>query len=402
MEGNVLPKGMTGQVERRDSSEKKVRLYEIVVLISLVSALVLFIYAGYFTREYAVNVTTVHEAYPYQMFTSLKAEGKVVIGRKVALAPRIPGELAEVMVGRGSIVRKGQLVARLENTEAMLSREQGEANLRLARANLEQANILLGEAEAAYGRSKELHAKGSVPDSEYRSSEHQLRKARSALSIAQASVSAQVAGLRRAELLLGYTSIRAPFDGIVLSMRVHPGDMVRPIMSETDGAGGILTLADLGSLEVEVQVPESEMRSITTGQPCGIVLDPKEASLKGEVETVQSPVGKGSAVVRVAILDRNPKIMPDMNAEVAFLVRQISSKENKPLVAVERSALTPCRGGYSVFKVSGDRVVEKVVRLGRQFKDEVEVIGGIALGDTLVKDPPDGLKTGSRISVRKD
>jgi hypothetical protein len=113
-------------------------------------------------------------------------------------------------------------------------------------------------------------------------------------------------------------------------------------------------------------------------------------------------VNNGPAVVNVAILDRDPLAMPGTAAQVAFLVRQVSPKENKPLVAVDRSALTPCRGGYSVFVVKGDQVVEKVVRLGRQFKDEVEITGGIALGDTLVAEPPDGMKTGSRITVRKD
>jgi multidrug efflux pump subunit AcrA (membrane-fusion protein) len=113
-------------------------------------------------------------------------------------------------------------------------------------------------------------------------------------------------------------------------------------------------------------------------------------------------VDKGPGVVRVAILDRDPCAVPETGVQVAFLVRRISPKENKPMLAIERSALNPCRGGYSVFVASHGRVTERVVRLGRQFKDDVEVLGGVALGEALVASPPDGMKNGSRITVRKD
>jgi multidrug efflux pump subunit AcrA (membrane-fusion protein) len=152
-----------------------------------------------------------------------------------------------------------------------------------------------------------------------------------------------------------------------------------------------------------VEVPLSERERITVGQPCEIILQGQDRTLKGEVETVMSPTDKAgeSVVVRVSFIDRAPTVLPDMDAHVAFLVRPVSSEENKPLVTVDRSALNPCRGGYSVFKVSGERAVEKLVRLGRQFKDKVEVLEGVRVGDVLVANPPDGLKHGSKVIPRK-
>jgi RND family efflux transporter MFP subunit len=405
MEQQVLSEGMVKHLARHGQRAKKVKPYDLAALFSLLLALVIFMYAGYFTREFTVNVTRVQAAYPYQMYTSLKSDGKVVIGRTVCLAPRIPGEVVQILVDKGDLVKKGQLVARLENTEALLSREQGEANLKLANANLEQAGIVLNEAVMMHEDKESLHAKGTLPEAEFRASETQLRKARSALNVAQATVKAREAELRRADLILGYTRINAPFDGIVLSRGVHAGDMARPLLSHGDEAGSIVTLADLGSLEVEVEVPGSEMENIRPGQPCEIIFEMKDKPFRGEVEKVMPPAAgkeKENTVVRVGLLDRDPGIMPDMNARVAFLLRQVSAKDEKPLVSVDRSALNPVRGGYSVFKVRGDRAVEMNVRVGRQFKDKVEVLEGIVLGDTLVANPPDGMKHGSKIIVRKD
>ena len=210
--------------------------------------------------------------------------------------------------------------------------------------------------------------------------------------------------LRQVECLLGHTRIRAPFDGIVLSLSACPGDLVRPLASGAGEGSGILALADLGSMEVEVEVPGSGMKDISPGQPCEIILNLRDRPFRGEVSAVLPPAGgdAGKAVVRVGLLDHDPRIRPGPTAQVAFLVREMTPEDSKPLMTVDRSALTPFRGGYSVFMVSADRVAQKAVRLGRQCREQVEVLQGVAPGDTLVADPPDGMKHGSRVAVRGD
>lgn len=404
MEQQVLTKGMAGHLGGCGEKARKVRPYDMVAFFFLVVALGVFLYAGSFTREYRVSVTRVHEAYPYQMYTSMKARGKVVVGREVSLFPRMPGEVAQIYVKKGDLVKKGQLVATLEGTETMLAREQSEANLKLANAGLEQAGIELSDAESAFARDRELSAAGSFTESDRSSSEIRLRKARSALKVARATVGAQQAMLRQVEFLLGHTRIRAPFDGIVLSLSACPGDLVRPLASGAGEGSGILALADLGSMEVEVEVPGSGMKDISPGQPCEIILNLRDRPFRGEVSAVLPPAGgdAGKAVVRVGLLDHDPRIRPGSTAQVAFLVREMTPEDSKPLMTVDRSALTPFRGGYSVFMVSADRVAQKAVRLGRQFREQVEVLQGVAPGDTLVADPPDGMKHGSRVAVRGD
>lgn len=402
MEQQVLTKGMAGHPKGCGRKAGKVRPYDVAALVSLVLALGVFLYAGYFAREYKVSVTTVREAYPYQMYTSVNADGKVVAGRKVSLFPRMPGEVARIFVKRGDLVKQGQLMAALESTEAELAHEQSEANLKLANAGLEQAGIVLGEAESAFAHDRELHAAGSLTDSDRRSSETRLRKARSALNVARATVAAQQAALRQADFLLGHTRICAPFDGIVMSLSACPGDLVRPLLSGADEGSAILTLADLGALEVEVELSGSEKETISAGQPCEITLGVRGRPLRGEVAAVVPQAGRdaGKAVVRVGLLDHDARVRPGTTAQVAFLAREMTPEDSKPLLTVDRSALTPSPGGYSVFKVSADRVVQKAVRLGRQFKEQVEVVQGVTPGDTLVEDPPDGMKHGSRVAVR--
>jgi len=404
MEQQVLSKGMAGHLGGGREKARKVRPYDIAAFFALVAALGIFLYAGFFNREYRVSVTRVHEAYPYQMYTSMKADGKVVVGRKVSLFPRMPGEVAQIFVKKGDLVKKGQLVATLEGTETMLARDEREANLKLANAGLEQAGIELCDAESAFARDRELYAAGSLTESDRNSSETRLRKARSALKVARATVGAQLAMLRQVEFLLGHARIRAPFDGIVLSLSACPGDLVRPLASGAGEGSGILDLADLGSMEVEVEVPGSGVKDISAGQPCEIVLGPRDRPFRGAVAAVLPPAGgdAGKTVVRVGFLDHDPRTRPGATAQVAFLAREMTPEDSTPLMAVDRSALTPFQGGYSVFKVSADRVAQKAVRLGRQFREQVEVVGGVAPGDTLVADPPDGMKHGSRVAVRGD
>ncbi|MRR14409.1 efflux RND transporter periplasmic adaptor subunit, partial [archaeon] len=329
----VLTKDKLGRYPQGNMPLRRIKAFDLISLASLASILGIFLYAGYFTREYLVPVTRISLEYPYQAYTKLSIGGRLVIEHKSSVYPRIAGQISEIMVQKGDLVKKGQVLARLEDTDAVALKDQRAANLDLANANLDQARLVYSEAALSHENNAGLYRSGTLSEADHHNSETALRKAKSALSVAEATVRAHTVSLRNAEINLGYTIVRAPFDGIVLSRNAHVSDMVRPLLADAGENGGIVTLADLSSLQAEVAIPESQMDYLKTGQPCIIVVDALKTHFRGEVDSIVPPVGadKATAFVRVVLHDRDPRLMPDMAADVSFLSQQIMNEGDKPL-----------------------------------------------------------------------
>ncbi len=319
------------------------------------------------------------------------------------MAPRAAGQISEILVARGDLVKKGQAIAHLENADAVALRDQWAANLDLANASLEHARLAYAEAAANHDKNVVLYRSAELPEADYSNSESALRKAKSVLSVAEATVKAHAVSLRSAEISLGHTSVKAPFDGIVLSVNSHVGDMVSPLLTGGDQEGGIMTLADLSAIEAEVGVPEFQMETIKAGDPCIVIVDSLKRHFRAEVDSIMPPAGEDSetALVRVVFLEYDHRLLPDMTANVSFLTQEILNEGDKPLFMISRKALVPNFGGYSVFIARGEHAVKKKVRIGKQLKDRVEILEGVTSNDLVILSPPDGLRNGSKVVSRK-
>jgi len=137
-----------------------------VVAVLLVGASVLYV-LGILTPSVTVETAAVSQVYPSQGLTVLNASGYVVAQRKAAVASKATGRLVALLVEEGSRVRKGQIIARLENEDVLASRDQAAAGRNVSRANLEQVRAELEEARRDYGRHKRLVETGSVSRSAY-------------------------------------------------------------------------------------------------------------------------------------------------------------------------------------------------------------------------------------------
>lgn len=399
-----VSKGNAESLANKAAHGRKVKPFDWISLASLVAILVIFIYAGYFTREFTVDVTEVNREYPHQIHTLFNASGRVVVDHVITVMPRTTGQLVKVLVKEGDLVKKGQVIARLESTDAELLKDQSDANLTLANANLEQAMIAYGEAELEHERCKDLYQKGSLPEAEYKASSTALRKAGSAVNVGKATVRAQAAALRGAEVALGYTQVKAPVDGIVLKENAYAGDMVSPLGFSGQENSGIISLVEFSSFAVKAEVPDSKIDLIKKGEPCVIMVDAlQNKQLRGEVDAVLPAVDgdKGKAAVILSLIDHDNRILPDMSADVAFLTRPLSPDEINPINVIDRSALVVSRDGHTVFLVKSDHAVEKKVIIGAQFKDKVEIREGLSSGDLVILNPPDGLKKGSKVIPKK-
>jgi RND family efflux transporter MFP subunit len=370
-----------------------------IVLVALAAAL---FFSGLLRPAATVEIVSVQQTYPSQGFTLLNASGYVVAQRKAAVASKATGRLVWLGVEEGSIVRQGEVLARIENDDVLAGQEQAAANLNSIRTTLDQAKAELHDAELSFMRFKALLAEGIVSAADFDAAQARYRRARAAVAGAEANIRAASAALEGARVAVEFTQIRAPFDAVVLTKNADVGDIVTPLGAAADAKAAVVTIADMGSLQVEVDVSESNLEKVRVKQPCEIQLDAfPDLRFRGLVHMVVPTAdrSKATVLVKVKFLDIDKRILPEMSAKVAFLSRPVAKAEEQPRTTVNPEAVVERDGRKVVFLVKDKRVVETPVKLGSKVGDLEEVTSGVKAGDSVVLRPADKLRDGSRISI---
>ncbi|MRR18004.1 MAG: efflux RND transporter periplasmic adaptor subunit [Deltaproteobacteria bacterium] len=370
------------------------------LIVVLILGVILF-RIGLIAPTATVDVTTVSLVYPAQSLSVLNASGYIVAQRKAAVASKITGRLTALMVEEGSLVKKGQILARMESADLEAVKTQAEANLANARAVQKQLTVERDNLQLDYDRYKKLIAGGFISQSEFDTMSTRYRRAEEAVKAAEAGASAAEAQLQGARVNFDYTLIRAPFDGVVLTKNADVGDIVTPLSASATSKAAVVTLADMDSLQVEVDVSETSITLIKTGQPCSIGLDAlPEKRFRGVVHAVVPTVdrSKATVLVKVRFLDKDARMLPDMSAKVAFLSRDLNPDELKPRLAVNAAALAKQGERSVVYLIQNDSVRETVITTGVKLGDMLEVTKGLKPGDRVVL-KPQGLTDGARIKI---
>lgn len=352
-----------------------------------------------------VETAMVTTAYPYQALTQLNATGYVVAQRKASVASKATGRLEWLGVVEGSVVKKDEVIARLESKDVRATAAQAGANVSVARAGVAQAEAELVDATAHHKRSAELVAKKFLSPSAMDQAQARLNKAKAALISASAAAQAASAAARVAEVNAEQTVIRAPFDGVVLTKAANVGDTITPFSAALDTKGAVVTIADMSTLEVEADVSESNLQKIHVGQACEIQLDAfPELRFQGEVSRLVPTVDRAKATVmtKVKFLAPDARILPEMSAKVAFLSKAAAEDQRKPLTAVNAAALAQRDGKPVLFVVTGEgdklAVKQVSVQTGEKLGDNVAV-SGVNPGDRVVLKPADKLGDGSAVKL---
>lgn len=364
----------------------KKRIFLIAGAAALLVAVLLF--SGVLSPSVKTEVVTVTQLYPTQTFTSLNASGYVVAQRKAAVAAKITGRLVELKVEEGSRIKKGEIIARLEADDAIASQSQ-------ASANVEQAQAELADAMLNYRRAQELVKKEYIARSDADAAEARYKKA-------VANVAAAKAGLQSARVSVDYSLLRAPFDAVVLTKNADIGDIVSPLSAATSAKAAVVTIADMGSLQVEVDVSESNIGKVKIGQPCEILLDAlPEKRFRGAVHMIVPTADrtKASVMVKVRFVETDSRVLPEMSAKVAFLQREATSDEASARTVVKPASIVTRGDRKLVYLVRDNRAVEAVVTLGPQLGDYVEVVSGLKAGEKIVAKPTDSIRNGVRIAT---
>lgn len=374
-----------------------------LVIAAVLIAGILFAVASRLDNSFTVETATVATAYPSQNYTLLNATGYVVAQRKAAVASKASGRLEWLGVLEGSRVKAGELLARLENRDMNAALSLAAANVKVAQANLEQGMAELRDAEQAYRRSQEMLQQKFISAAAHDAAQARYNKAKAAISGFRAAIAAAQANQQAAQVAFDQTLIRAPFDGVILTKNANVGDNITPFSSATDSKGAVVTIADMDTLEVEADVSESNLAKITVDQPCEIQLEAfPEVRLAGVVSRMVPTVDRSKAtlLVKVRFVERDPRVLPDMSAKVAFLSKTVPPEEKQPVTAVQPAAVTERDGRKVVFVVQENIARQTDVAVGRKIGELLEV-RGIKPGDKVVLGPAEKLKNGSAVATAK-
>lgn len=353
-------------------------------------------------RPVEVRAASVVTTYPSQQHVVLNATGYVVAQRKAAIASKATGRLEWLGVAEGSRVKAGEVIARLDDRDVVAQAQSAGANVKAARAALDQAAAEERDALAQHARNTDLVARGFVSRSTLDASKARADRATAGVASAHAALAAAEASARNAEVSVDYTRIRAPFDGVILSKSANVGDMVTPFSSAADSKGAVVTMADMTTLEVEADVSESSLAKVAVGQPAEIVLDalPDDRFL-GRIGRMVPTVDRAKATVMTKVrFDRiDPRILPEMSAKVSFLAREVTPDDQKPLKALPADTVVQRDGRPFVFVIRDNTAVAVPVITGAKLGDLVAVTGEITSGEKVVVKPSAELVSGALVRI---
>ena len=345
----------------------------------------------------------VASAYPSQSITALNATGRVSAQRKAAVSTKATGRLVFLGVQEGSIVKAGDILARIENLDVSATQDQALANLRAAKANLEQGAAELREAESNLKRSEDLANKNFISSASLDTAKARFDKARAVVASLNGAIGVAEANVRATNVAVEQTLIRAPFDGVVLTKNANVGDIITPFSSAADSKGAVVNMADMSTLEVEADVSEISLGKISVAQPVEIQLDAfPDLRLLGKVSRIVPTVdrSKATVLVKVEFVEKDKRVLPDMSAKVAFLSRELKAEERKPVVAVQPTAIVKRDGKDVVFVIDNNTVKQVPVTASSKIGDLMQV-SGVKPGDKVVLNPTEKLKDGGAVAIAK-
>ncbi|MEP7041748.1 MAG: efflux RND transporter periplasmic adaptor subunit [Dokdonella sp.] len=338
----------------------------------------------------------------------LQATGYVTARREATVSAQITGTLTQVLIEEGDRVEKGQVLGTLEDTAQRAGLAQAQAGLHAAQAQLAQFQSQLAQSRRDLVRAQDLVGRKLVSAQSVEVARTQVEMQDSQLETQRKQVELAQAGVQAAQVQLDYCTVRAPFTGMIIAKAAQVGEIISPLSA---GGGftrtGIGTIVDMDSLEVEVDVTESYINRVIAKQPTEALLDAyPDWKIPGHVIAIIPTADRGKATikVRIALDQKDARIVPDMGARVSFLEDGNKSATAAP-VAPPKGVLLPAgsvvqRDGKAVvFEIGGDKARLRNVTPGRDLGD-LRLVEGIAVGTRVVREPAADLIDGARVAIK--
>jgi RND family efflux transporter MFP subunit len=337
----------------------------------------------------------------------LNASGYVTPRRRATIAAKITGRVTGVFFDEGTHVAENQLLATLDDSDVRKALNSAKADYDSSKSAIADLEVQLRNARIELRRAEQLQNAGVQTQEQLDNAHTAADSLEAKIALGKAQVAGAEARVQEAQQAVDNCTIRAPFNGIVVSKDAQVGEMVSPISA---GGGftrtGIATIVDMNSNEIEVDVNESYISRVQPGQPVTAILDAyPDWQIPSKVRTIIPTADRQKATVkvRVSFLKLDPRILPDMGIKVTFL----GEEQKKPAGAEAASILIPQsavhdeNGKKIVFLVKADKAERRAVTIGGNHGSDSEVIAGITAGDTVVVNGPANLHDGQAVEVKK-
>jgi len=364
------------------------------VLISLVIALAASgagyeLYRHVWTRPIPVETVVVASRQTSQPATLLTGSGYVVTRHKyIIVGTKILGQIVEEPIEEGQRVKKGDLLARIDDRDYQAQLRQAIADRDLAEANVK---LWLGKA----ARQRELFASGVTSKDDYETSEN-------ALSVAQATLKREEAAIDYAKFQVSQCLVASPIDGVVLQKYRELGDTINygGQVQAGGGAADIAQLADTADMRAEVDINESDIAKLSLGMPSVVESDAyPNARFDATLVKIYPEADRQKATVKVEVQIRQPNlamIKPEMSVKANFLEKRDSTKKEPPVIVPTRALLREGNSSYVWTIRNGEARRVSVLRAG-ETEGGVEVREGLGDGDVVIAAPAATLSEGQKV-----
>jgi HlyD family secretion protein len=375
----------------------------------------------------------------------LVATGYVIAHHKIQVGSKIGGRVAWIGVEKGTRVRQGQVVVRIEDREYRAQYDQAKAaydsarahSLELergsrpeeidrAKADIDRAQADLQTADAQLKRTQGLVKEGVAPPQTLDDAKGRADSARANLAAltktyelirqgprqeqvdnARSDASRAKAVMDYAQIMLDATEIRVPSDGTILERNVEQGEMVTTSFVGDRGAKSfVVTLADLNDVQVELDINQNDFNRVAANQPCNVVTDAyPDKVYECRVDEISPEANRQKATIQVKVkfLKPDEDIRPDMNAKVTFLEpagKATAAKADEKLYAVPKRAVLESETGRSVYVVADGKVQAKPITVQKEVGSDVFVSAGLVGTEAIiVGEQLRQLKIGDRVQV---
>lgn len=338
---------------------------------------------------------------PAEKRTLLNSSGYVTARRAATVSSKITGKVTAVLFEEGQRVEEGEVLARLDDTNAGASLRLMEAQVAAAKAALAETRVRIDVALRDLERVRQLASSGISTETDLDAARGEVDSLKARLERLTEEVG--VAERQRAVYAqqVEDTIIRAPFTGVVTTKDAQPGEMISPVSA---GGGytrtGICTIVDMASLEIEVDVNESYLGRVSEGQPVAASLDAYPdwripAHVIAVIPTADRQ--KSTVKVRVAFEELDPRILPEMAVRVAFLGPPPEALDGSGALFVPTRAIVRNNGATQVWVVAEEQATLRPVQAGEELDGETAILSGLVASEKVVIEGQDKLREGSRV-----
>ena len=387
----------------------------ILAVILLIIILIIGKKAGWFGEENsAINVET-QKVIPTTIIQKVSATGKIQPELEIKLSSEVSGEIIELPVKEGQMVKKGDLLVRINPDIYQSVVKRSAASLETVRASLQQSSATLKEAEESYKRNKVLFDKGVISKSDWDKAVSAYEVAKASRESARFNVQSAMASVSEAQDNLKKTIIYSPTDGTISKLSVELGERVVGTMQMTGTE--IMRVANLHNMEVEVDVNENDIVKISVGDSVNVEVDAYlKRVFKGTVTNIANTANSTSSVdqvtnfkVKIHIKESSYQDLiagksagyspfrPGMTATVDILTQTKKNIVIAPISAIivkkrsEIDANTPQdqadKRQEAVFVVQDGKALLRAVDTGIQDNTNIEIISGLAKDEQLIVAP---------------